>query len=97
VISAVANPVPAAPAPSPEQQPSILLDELQVGERATIVWLKEESAFLYLLRLGLIVGAEVELVRRVSRGRIKVFRVDSGELALRSESAQGIRVRRVAL
>jgi len=33
------------------------------------------------------------LVRAVSRGRMRIVRVDSGELALRSESARGILVR----
>ena len=69
------------------------LDQLAVGHRAVIVSLKDEFAYLYLLRLGLVVGAEVELVRAVSRGSIRVFRVDSGELALRSDAASGISVR----
>ncbi len=69
------------------------LDQLPVGVPAVIVSLKDEFAYLYLLRLGLVVGAEVELVRSLSRGSIKIFRVDSGELALRSEAARGIAVR----
>ncbi len=69
------------------------LDKLPVGSRAIIISLKDEFAYLYLLRLGLVVGAEVELVRSISRGSIKIFRVDSGELALRSEAASGITVR----
>jgi Fe2+ transport system protein FeoA len=77
-------------APGGEVMP---LDQLPVGRRAMIVALKEESAYLYLLRLGLVVGAEIELVRSLSRGSIRIFRVDNGELALRSEGARGITVR----
>lgn len=75
---------------APETLP---LDKLPAGHRAVIVSLKDEFALLYLLRLGLVVGAEVELVRSLSRGSIRIFRVDSGELALRSEAASGITVR----
>ena len=69
------------------------LDHLPVGRRARIVALKDDSAYLYLLRLGLVVGAEIELLRSLSRGSIRVFRIDNGELALRSEGASGITVR----
>lgn len=81
----------AAQHPAPAQP--ISLDKLPLRGRGTIIALREESAYLYLLRLGLVVGAEVELVRSVSRGTIKIFRVDSGELALRNEFARGITVR----
>jgi Fe2+ transport system protein FeoA len=73
------------------------LDRLPVGRRATIVALKDDSAYLYLLRLGLVVGAEIELLRSLSRGSIRIFRIDNGELALRSEGASGITVRMEAI
>jgi Fe2+ transport system protein FeoA len=69
------------------------LDRLPVGRRARIVALKDDSAYLYLLRLGLVVGAEIELLRSLSRGSIMIFRVDNGELALRNEGASGITVK----
>jgi len=69
------------------------LDRLPVGRRARIVALKDDSAYLYLLRLGLVVGAEIELLRSLSRGSIMIFRVDNAELALRDEGASGITVR----
>jgi Fe2+ transport system protein FeoA len=71
----------------------VSLEDLPIGGRGVIVSVKDEFAYLYLLRLGLVVGAEVELVRAVSRGRMRIVRVDSGELALRSDSARGIIVR----
>jgi Fe2+ transport system protein FeoA len=77
----------------PRPETIVSLEDLPVGARGVIVSVKDEFAYLYLLRLGLIVGAEVELVRAVSRGRMRIVRVDSGELALRSESARGILVR----
>jgi Fe2+ transport system protein FeoA len=83
---------PASTAPATHDD-LVSLEDLPVGGRGVIVSVKDEFAYLYLLRLGLIVGAEVELVRAVSRGRMRIVRVDSGELALRSESARGILVR----
>ena len=77
----------------PSSHATLPLDQLPVGQRATIVALKEESTYLYLLRLGLVVGAEIELLRSLSRGSIRIFRIDNGELALRSEGAHGITVR----
>jgi Fe2+ transport system protein FeoA len=85
-----AGPVAAAPATS---EVLVSLEDLPVGGRGVIVSVKDEFAYLFLLRLGLVVGAEVELVRAVSRGRMRIVRVDSGELALRSDSARGIIVR----
>jgi ferrous iron transport protein A len=85
---------PADPVASAQPAEILLsLEDLPVGGRGVIVSVKDEFAYLYLLRLGLIVGAEVELVRVVSRGTMRIVRVDSGELALRSESARGITVR----
>lgn len=78
---------------APAHEGLVSLEDLPVGGRGVIVSVKDEFAYLYLLRLGLVVGAEVELVRAVSRGRMRIVRVDSGELALRSESARGILVR----
>jgi ferrous iron transport protein A len=78
--------------PGPQEN-LVSLEDLPVGRRGVIVSLKDEFAYLYLLRLGLVPGAEVELVRIVSRGTMRILRVDSGELALRSESARGITVR----
>jgi Fe2+ transport system protein FeoA len=71
----------------------VALDALPVGRRGVVVSLEDEYTCLYLLRFGLTVGAEVELVRAVSGGTMMVFRIDSGELALRREAARGITVR----
>ena len=83
----------AGSAPAIEEAALVSLEDLPVGARGVIVSVKDEFAYLYLLRLGLVPGAEVELVRIVSRGTMRILRVDSGELALRSESARGITVR----
>ncbi len=53
---------------------------------------KENPQVCYLRCLGFCPGAHVELIRRVSRGALSVYRVDDADVALRQETAALISV-----
>lgn len=75
---------------------NLRLSDLDVGETAHVeeLALPEEAAHR-LMTLGLVPGSQVTVVRSVPGGDPRVYRVDGAEIALRSETAAQVRVRRV--
>ncbi len=69
------------------------LAELQRGERATVVGVAQGEAFCQLCSLGLNSGAEVEIVRRLSRKSVLIVRVDGSDIALRGETAETVKIK----
>jgi Fe2+ transport system protein FeoA len=53
---------------------------------------KETPQVCYLRCMGFAPGAHVELIRRVSRGALSIYRVDDADVALRQETATLISV-----
>lgn len=68
--------------------------ELNPGDRGVVVGVAQGEAFCQLCSLGLNSGAEVELVRTLSSRSLLVIRVDGSDIALRSDTAATIKVRR---
>ena len=73
------------------------LGELEQGRSATVVGIAQGEGFCHLCSLGLNVGAQVEVVRRLSRGRVLVVRVDGADVALRDGTAATVKVRSTQL
>ncbi len=69
------------------------LAELNRGERATVIGVAQGEAFCHLCSLGLNSGAEVELVRSLSRNSLLIVRVDGFDIALRGDTAQTVKIR----
>jgi Fe2+ transport system protein FeoA len=69
------------------------LAELNRGEKATVVGVAQGEAYCQLCSLGLNSGAEVEIVRTLSRKSILIVRVDGFDIALRGETAETIKIR----
>lgn len=69
------------------------LAELNRGERATVIGVAQGEAFCQLCSLGLNAGAEVELVRSLSRKSVLVVRVDGFDLALRRDTAATVKIK----
>lgn len=69
------------------------LAELQRGERATVIGVSQGEAFCQLCSLGLNSGADVEVVRSLSRRSLLIVRVDGSDIALRRETAETVKIR----
>jgi Fe2+ transport system protein FeoA len=71
-----------------------MLSELKVGETAVLVTLDlPESVQNHLMHMGFVPDAKVTALRRAPAGDPTVYAVDGMEIALRHETADGIRVR----
>jgi len=71
-----------------------VLSELKVGETGVVETLDlPESVQNYLMHLGFLPNAVVTALRRAPAGDPTVYAVDGMEIALRRETASGIRVR----
>jgi ferrous iron transport protein A len=67
---------------------------LERGQKATVVGVAQGEAFCHLCSLGLSSGAEVELVRTLSRRSLLIVRVDDGsDIALRGDAASTVKIR----
>ena len=71
------------------------LAELDRGDRATVVGVAQGEQYCQLCSLGLNVGAEVEVVRHLSRRSMLIVRVDGFDIALREGTAAMVKVRSV--
>lgn len=69
------------------------LAELKLGEKATVLGVAQGEAYCHLCALGLNTGAEVELVRSLSRRTLLIIRVDGFDIALRDETASTVKIR----
>jgi ferrous iron transport protein A len=73
-----------------------VLTDLSIGESATLVGLDlPESVQNYLMHMGFVPDAEVMALRRAPAGDPTVYAIDGMEIALRRETAEGIRVRTI--
>jgi Fe2+ transport system protein FeoA len=82
----------------PASQPAVALTELEPGEAGTIDHIS--LPFLgqqFLMRVGFVPGVQVEFSRRAPLGDPSVYLVDGTEIALRSETAKSIMVRRAEI
>ncbi len=69
------------------------LAELNTGQRATVTGVAQGDAFCQLCGLGVVAGAEVEIVRHLSRKSMLIVRVDGSDVALRDGTATLVKVR----
>lgn len=73
------------------------LADLPVGETGTVESIQLEGKLRsYVMRFGLVEGAQVLVVRRVPLGSLRVYRVGQSEVALRPETAKQILVTGIA-
>ncbi len=71
-----------------------VLSQLNVGESGVLVALDlPESVQNHLMHMGFVPDALVTALRRAPAGDPTVYHVDGMEIALRHETAEGIRVR----
>ncbi|MGA2206428.1 MAG: FeoA family protein [Terracidiphilus sp.] len=71
-----------------------MLSNLTVGESAIVLALDlPESVQNHLMHMGFVPDAQVTALRRAPAGDPTVYLVDGLEIALRHETAEGIRVR----
>lgn len=74
-----------------------VLSELKVGETGVVETLDlPESVQNYLMHLGFLPEAQVTVLRRAPAGDPTVYAVDGMEIALRHETASGIRIHQAA-
>ena len=72
------------------------LSDLKVGETGVLISLDlPESVQNHLMHMGFVPDAEVTALRRAPAGDPTVYRIDGLEIALRHETADAIRVRKV--
>lgn len=69
------------------------LAELNPGQKAVITGVAQGEAFCQLCGLGVIAGAEVEVVRQLSCRSMLIIRVDGSDIALREGTANTVKVR----
>ncbi len=69
------------------------LAELIRGQKATVTGVAPGEAFCHLCGLGVVAGAEVELVRVLSGRTMFIVRVDGSDVALREGTAVTVKVR----
>jgi len=69
------------------------LAELNPGQKAVVTGVAQGEAFCQLCGLGVIAGAEVEVVRQLSRRAMLIVRVDGSDVALRDRTASTVKVR----
>lgn len=70
------------------------LAELSKGERALVTGVAQSEAHCQLCGLGVVPGAEVEIVRQLSRKTMLIVRVDGSDVALRHDTASTVTIRR---
>lgn len=70
------------------------LAELSLGEKAVVTGVAQSEAHCQLCGLGVIAGAEVEMVRQLSRRSMLIVRVDGSDVALREATASTVKIRR---
>lgn len=70
------------------------LAELSSGEKAVVTGVAHSEAHCQLCGLGVVPGAEVELVRHLSRKTMLIVRVDGSDVALREGTAATVKIRR---
>jgi Fe2+ transport system protein FeoA len=68
------------------------LDKLHSGDTARVVSVEDGSCCCQLRCLGVQPGANLELVRTLSGGKLLILRVDGADVALRREVATTIQV-----
>jgi Fe2+ transport system protein FeoA len=79
-------------------EPFVALTDLEVGEGGAIDHLSlPPSDQQFLMRIGIVPGAEVTFSRHAPLGDPSVYSVDGTEIALRAETASCIFVQRVSL
>jgi len=67
------------------------LSNLSVGETAVVQRITLQGKLRnYVMRFGLVEGAQVYVVRRVPLGSLRVYRIGQTEIALRPETARQI-------
>jgi Fe2+ transport system protein FeoA len=72
------------------------LSELKVGETGVLIALDlPDSVQNHLMHMGFVPDAEVTALRRAPAGDPTVYLIDGLEIALRHETAEAIRVRKV--
>jgi Fe2+ transport system protein FeoA len=76
-----------------EKEAALHLGELERGQRATVIGVAQGEAFCHLCSLGLSSGAEVEIVRTLSRKTLLIVRVDGSDIALRKDAASTVKIR----
>ena len=69
------------------------LAELNPGQKAVVTGVAQGEAFCQLCGLGVISGAEVEIVRVLSKRTMWIVRVDGSDVALREGTAVTVKVR----
>ena len=69
------------------------LAELNPGKKAIVTGVAQGEAFCQLCGLGVIAGAEVEVIRQLSKRSMLIVRVDGSDVALRDGTATTIKVR----
>lgn len=85
-------------APLDPSQPPIALTELEPGEAGTLDHISLPLvAQQFLMRVGFVPGVQVAFSRRAPLGDPSVYLVDGTEIALRSETAKSIMVRRAGI
>jgi ferrous iron transport protein A len=73
-----------------------MLSDLKVGETGVLVSLDlPDSVQNHLMHMGFVPNAEVTALRRAPAGDPTVYLIDGMEIALRHETAEAIRVRKV--
>jgi Fe2+ transport system protein FeoA len=72
---------------------ALALDRIRQGERCTVLSVGHGSCLCQLRCLGVVEGAELELVRAVSGGKLLILRVDGADVAVRRDVAATIQVR----
>ncbi|WP_419803674.1 FeoA family protein [Terriglobus sp.] len=70
------------------------LAELSTGEKAVVTGVAMSEAHCQLCGLGVVPGAEVEIVRHLSRKTMLIVRVDGSDVALREATALTVKIRR---
>ena len=70
------------------------LAELSTGEKAVVTGVAISEAHCQLCGLGVVPGAEVEIVRHLSRKTMLIVRVDGSDVALREATALTVKIRR---
>lgn len=68
------------------------LAELKKGDKATVIGVAQGDTFCHLCSLGLNAGAEVEVIRHLSRRSMLIVRVDGSDIALRAQTAASVKI-----
>jgi ferrous iron transport protein A len=72
------------------------LADLQVGQEALVIQIKDPQLKLALLRLGILEGDKVTLTERAPMGGPMAFRVRGGKVAMRKADAARVFIKALA-